>query len=1122
MNWLNQMFTTSVDSALLVEGQYDFPLVILSILLASSASFFALRLAETARHIVLARYRHIATATGALILAGGIWTMHFVGMLAFKMPHHMEYDWFLTVISLIPAFIASLIVLKSLIYVQEKDELSLTLTIRNGVIVGAGIGAMHYLGMAAMDTHLSLKYNPYLFILSVIFAVVLACVALLARRAIKLAFPNMPTVLTKLLVASIMGGAISSMHYTGMAAAYFIKDSASSLVELSQPDSSELGYAVSIFSFLIFILAMNVSSQLRYRQLLTEQTASEARTQAILDTATDAVFTINNQGLIQEFNAAAQNIFGWTECEATQRPVDILFPDKNTSEYDGFLVDYFSGANKNVVDSNTELIARDKNGRLFPIQLGVGKIHLPDGELLYVGFASDISHRKEMEERVSKSEERLSSLIRNIPGVSFRCLLDENWTPLFLSEAIYDLNGHSAQEYLEGTLSFGSWLHPEDQDRILAFFEEAVGSQDRYEIEYRVSHKDGHILWVLETGTIVYDESKNAIWIDGVMLDITARKDMEQELIEAKIRAEEAAESKASFLANMSHEIRTPMNAIIGFSSILLDSSLPTQTRKHLQTINQSARSLLHLLNDILDSAKLDKDKLELDIKAFRLSTCVDTVISTLWLQAKNKNLSLNLEVSPELPQVVQGAEDRIRQVLLNLVGNGVKFTESGSVVLKVFPSPKLSGLTRFSVYDTGMGIPKERVDTIFEAFTQADASMSRRFGGTGLGTTISKQLVELMGGKIYLESTLGEGSCFYFDIPLPEADESLLTQSKQLLDLPPLNILVADDIEENLTLLNIMLTRHGHSVHLAKDGLEAVELFKTVRPQVILMDIQMPNMDGLEAAQRIRTFEETMGLEKTPIIALTASVLLEDRVEASNAGMSGFANKPVDLAQLIQEIAKALALDANELASVMQTNSIAWSPTYHVVHLAKGIELWGEYGLYVTELIKFYHKNKGLLENLQEQLGQKNWSRLTERAHALKGLTGNLALLPLYHHFSVLEKAATEHNLSEAASTVTQIAMVWQELADDIKSLELTLEPIQEETVLNGSLTLEEQTKMLTEWLHITESGEINDELTQAILLGARSDIESLVRQAAHALDEFEFKEAIQFINQARTLLLQ
>ncbi len=1119
MNWLDTLFATEVDPSLLIVGQYDSLLVILSILVASSASFFALRMAETARHIVIEKYRHIATITGSSILAGGIWSMHFVGMLAFEMPYQHSYSVGLTIASLLPAFVASFIVLRSLIYVQEKDTLSLTSTLKNGVIVGAGIGGMHYLGMAAMESHFTIKYNPYLFVLSIFVAVGLACVALLARRAMKLSFPTIPTIRIKIVIAIIMGLAISGMHYTGMSAAYFIEYSPDMLMPVAQPSDVLLGYSVSIFSFLIFILAVNVSSQLRYRQLLMEKTASEARTQAILETATDAVVTMNAKGQIEALNSAAQEIFGWQESQVKGLSVAVLFPDREDENYDGFLVDYFEKPEYSIIGTNRELMARDSSGRLFPIELGIGRINLPNGDLLYVGFASDISQRKEMEDRIRASEDRLSSLIRNIPGVSFRCLLDDNWTPLFLSEAIESLNGYKADDYLEGRRSFGSWLHPEDQEQVTNFFSAAIGKQDKYDLEYRVTHKNGQTLWVLESGTIVYDENGNAKWIDGVMLDITSRKTMEDELREAKSKAEYAAEAKASFLANMSHEIRTPMNAIIGFSSILLDSSLPTETRRHLQTISQSAQSLLHLLNDILDSAKLDKNKLELEMVPFRLNSCVDTVISTLWLQAKNKNLSLEFEVSPKLPKVVSGAEDRIRQILMNLVGNGIKFTEKGSVTLKVEPLAARPNWVRFAVRDTGIGISQDRISTIFEAFTQADASMSRRFGGTGLGTTISKQLVELMGGEIHLESQLGEGSCFYFDIPLPESHAELVLDSQKILQLPPLRILVADDIEENLTLLKIMLGKLGHSVFVASDGVEAIEQFKMFQPDIVLMDIQMPRLDGLGACQAIREYEQASGLKTTPVVALTASVLLEDRLQAQEAGMSGFANKPVDLPALTQEIASVLNIDPEILASVT-TNSSSQAHKLTVVHVNRGLELWGDYAVYVSELIKFYKKNQALVSTLKAHLEQQEWVLLAERAHALKGLTGNLALLSLYQHFATLEKASDHRRLSDATSALEHIDEVWRALEEDVVTLESNLEPLADEHAKEGKLSNQTLIELLTQWLHTTESGELDDDLSKTIVDGACEDISSVVYQAAQAIDDFDFKEAAELIHQARSVL--
>lgn len=1117
MNWLSSFFITDFSHVNIVEGQFDMMLVVLSILVASSASFFALRLAETARFITHVRYRYIAQFSGAMILAGGIWSMHFVGMLAFVMSHPMSYDPSLTVLSLFPALVASYIVIKSLVINRD----SIWQVIRNGVIVGAGIGAMHYIGMAAMEMHLTLKYDPYLFLASIFVAVFLAIVALGARTVLRHVFPNMASIKVKLIAATIMGCAISGMHYTGMAAAYFIDDLPKAAhVFAGLNDDEFMGYAVALFSMIVFVLAVNISAQLRYRQMLIEKSASEARLQAILDTATDGLLTIAPNGDIQEVNTAAEHIFGWSSDELVGQNIKVLVPEEGHDEYDSFLVDYFDPSKISVLGNSKETIAMHKSGHVFPVQLGMGSIDLGHGDLLYVGYVSDISERKEMEARVFKSEERLSSLIQNIPGVSFRCLLDENWTPLFLSEGIVELSGYDAKEYLSGARGFGDWMLPEDHVKVEAFFKKAVGSQERYELEYRIANQDGRQLWVLESGTIVYDEEGNAKWIDGVMLDISERKAMESELRHAKQKAEEAADSKAAFLANMSHEIRTPMNAIIGFSDILLDSDLPADSRAHLETISRSAQSLLHLLNDILDSAKLDKSRLEVEFLPFRLSTCVDTVVSTLWLQAKNKGLSLNLSVADGLPAVVTGAEDRIRQVLMNLVGNAIKFTESGSVDLEVTATPNKDGWLRFSVTDTGIGIAQERVQAIFEPFTQADASMSRRFGGTGLGTTISKQLVELMGGEINATSDLGRGSCFYFDLPLEHTDESELVDEESVLQLPPLRVLVADDIEENITLLTLLLTKQGHTIYQARDGQQAVDQYKENRPEIVLMDIQMPVLDGLESSQAIRHYESEHQLNEVPIVALTASVLLEDRLQAKAAGMTGFANKPVNMAQLTQEMARALALDANTLVASTKPQKEAGHNVYEVVHIAKGVELWGDEALYLREVIKFHEKYDQTIQHLLSLYEDKQWQTLKEHAHAMKGTSGNLALLPLLPIYSQLDDALRENENEVIQTSISRIQQKWKEFDLEVESLKTVVESEPQLTHSEGSLSREELLELFSKWKAITESGEIDDQLSTSIFEGARDEIRPMIRKILSAIDDFEFDLALQRMSEVQSNL--
>lgn len=1111
---LDQFFITDLESATILTGTYAPWLVVLSIFLASMASFFALRLAAAARHIKSKHHQNLALLSGSLIMAGGIWSMHFVGMLAFNMPHEMRYDPLLTVVSLLPATLSSYIVLRSLI--NNNDSLSLTL--RNGLIVGSGIGAMHYVGMEAMIMDAVLLFDPFWFALSIVVAVVLAFVALSARRVLRYYFPSLRSFHVKLISAIIMGGAISGMHYTGMEAARFIMlEPHAAHAHLGQShDQSFLAIGVAIATLLISTLALNVSSQLRYRQLLTEKTASETRLQAILDTATDGVITINAKGVIQGFNGAASRIFGWREAEIIGQNISSLMPNPHRDAHDSYLSRYFETGKENIIGSPREVFAQHKLGHLIPVRLGVGRVDLESGETLFVGFVADISERRSMEEKLRESEERLSSLMQNIPGASFRRKLDKSWTPIFLSDGILEIAGYSSARFFAQQNSFADLVFADDYEKVCHLIETLGEEKNTYAVEYRLKHKSGDLVWVLENGLVVKDQNGKVLWVDGVMIDISSRKEMEDALIQAKRVAEEAAESKAAFLANMSHEIRTPMNAIIGFTDILLDSSISGENRHHLQTIDKASRSLLHLLNDILDSAKLDKNKLDIEPISFNLSACVDTVISTLWLNAKSKGIELALSLSDTLPTIVYGAEDRIRQVLMNLVGNGIKFTESGNVTLTVAPMTEKPGFIRFSIVDTGIGIEQDRLDAIFDAFTQADASMSRRFGGTGLGTTISRQLVELMGGEIHATSTLGKGSEFTFDLPLPESELEATCSRETRIKLPPMRILVCDDIKQNTRLLKILLEREGHSVITAADGVEGVLRYKEEAPELILMDLQMPKLDGLGASREIRAWEQEQGKAAIPIVALTASVLTEDRLQAHNAGMNGFANKPIDMAQLEQEIARVLGLKYVEHAGEDKyAQSQAKSTSTQLIHFEKGLKLWGSEQLYVSELYNLVNQQSDLADRIQTLIHGKHWEELATRAHAMKGLCGNFALLPLHKLFAQLELAADKHCSEQAQTASEEISLHWPKLHDEVEKL---YQPFDNQPESQSSNTMDsvQLRRLLTEWLNATKVGELRDDIIESVHKSAPTTVNKSIVDAINAIDEFDFKIAADHLEAA------
>ncbi len=650
-----------------------------------------------------------------------------------------------------------------------------------------------------------------------------------------------------------------------------------------------------------------------------------------------------------------------------------------------------------VIGVNREIFAKHKKGYLFPIRLGIGEVNQPGQNPLYVGFITDLTEQRELQRSLVEKEQQYRSLMNNMPGVVFRCKFDENWTMLFISPSVLELTGYQSKEFIEHCIEFNDLVLKTDQPAILVAVNKAFTQKRQYSIEYRIRHRNGKILWLLDRGTFDFDVHGESQWIDGVLVDITERKEYEKTLETAKLQAEEAANAKQSFMANMSHEIRTPMNSIIGFSDLLMNTPLDQEQQKHLITVNNAARSLLRLLNEVLDSAKLERGKLAIEPIHFNLKPVIDSIISTFWLEAKKKNLSLTLNIKESVRTTYYGDPDRLRQILTNLIGNAIKFTQRGSVTITI--STIQNEHLFFEVQDTG--IVEDRRQAIFQHFEQADGTTTRRFGGTGLGTTISKQLVELMGGTIDLISEVGKGTCFYFSLPLEAGDEAKIDYFDGLhTQLPSLRILAVDDIEQNRELLSLLLSRDQHTVIKASNGFEAISMFEQQDFDVILMDIHMPECDGIEATLKIREIEKQRQLKYTPIIALTASVLQQDKLTAKKSGMNGFTNKPIDINQLNQEIAQVLGLGLAKELVIAQTD-----PDAKHIDFEKGLVLWGSKCKQLTEITKFTNENSNkfaaLLNNPLTDI-----SNSKSLIHTLKGVTGNLGLITLMKLLNDLENA--------------------------------------------------------------------------------------------------------------------
>ena len=691
---------------------------------------------------------------------------------------------------------------------------------------------------------------------------------------------------------------------------HYKKDGSVIDVEITSSDMDWSGRSARLLS------ATDITERTRTEERLSE---SEESYRKLVEQSPDAVL-VHRQGIILLANKACVSLLGASSAGELlgKQMFNFVHPDdreavrKRIREHDGDFT--------NVRQNETRLLGL--NGKETYTEVVACSITFLGQASMQVAYR-DISGRKEAEKRLLESEASLAAAQRVAHLGSWqRDLVDRvDWerNPLRWSDEMFRLLGYSVGEVETTRANFDRAIHPEDRDRMRELMSTAVRERKPYSADFRIILPDGTERNLYSQAEILYDEkTEKPSKIVGVVQDVTDRKRSERELIVAKEAADAGSRAKSEFLANMSHEIRTPLNGVMGMTDLALETDLTLEQQEYLETVKLSADSLLTVINDILDFSKIEAGKVDLELDDFNLRESLEATLKTLALRADEKGLELLCEIAPSVPDVVRGDSNRLRQVVINLIGNAIKFTEQGEVALTIHVEAEEGDdrTIHFTVSDTGIGIPAEKQKLIFQPFSQADNSTTRKYGGTGLGLTISKRLVGLMGGNMWVESEVGRGTQFHFTSRLKTSEKPIEVGTIA----PPealrgVKVLIVDDNRTNRRILEGMLKHWDMKSTSVENGEEALMQLSSAQSvgdpyTLVLADMHMPKMDGFSLIGQIRKKPE---LSTAIIMMLTSAGHRGDGTRCQELGVAAYLLKPIRQSELREAIARVLGAPAQK-----------------------------------------------------------------------------------------------------------------------------------------------------------------------------------------------------------------